>query len=175
MIKKSLILILCVIILLSFTSCAGDTADNTPSNENSSIEETTNDIEENSSIEEVTNNIEEVDAPADSVFNTKNIKRITFYAYYGQGKGSQVPAGKMSEITAWLGTFSIDKEVDDMLPPGTNTYYVEIEYLDGTIVKEGLDVIEVDGISYYVKHATYPDSFMDIISRTSISIFSSFS
>ena len=174
MIKKSLVLILCVIILLSFTSC-GDTTDGTPSNENSSIEETTNDIKEKSSIEAVTNDIEENDVPAESIFNTKDIKRITFYAYYGQGKGSQVPAGKMSEITAWLGTFSLDNEVDDILPPGTNTYHVEIEYLDGTIVKEGLDVIEVDGISYYVKHATYPDSFMDIISKTSISIFPSFS
>ena len=156
LIRKLLILILCVIILLSFAACDKNTTDNSPSNENSSSEEVMNDIEEN-------------DTPGDdSIFNTKNINRITFYAYYGYGKGSDVPAENMSEITTWLGTFTIDKEVDDILPPGTNTYYVEIEYLDGTIVKKGLDVIEVDGISYYVKHAIYPDSFMEIISKTSI-------
>ena len=98
------------------------------------------------------------------IFNIQNIKRITFYAYFGK---SEVPAENISEFTTWLGTFTIDKKAEDELPPGTNTYYVEIEYLDGTTVKEGLDVIEVDGTAYYLKHAKYPDSFFDIISETS--------
>ena len=104
------------------------------------------------------------------IFNTKNIERITFYAYYGGGKGSDVPAENMSEFITWLGTFTIDKDkkVDDILPPGTNTYFIEIEYLDGTIIKQGLDIIAVDGTAYYLKHAKRPDSFKDIISKTSI-------
>ena len=104
------------------------------------------------------------------IFNTKNIERITFYAYYGGGKGSDVPAENMSEFITWLGTFTIDKDkkVDDILPPGTNTYFIEIEYLDGTVVKEGLDVIRVDGILYCVKSAPVPGCFYEIISKTSI-------
>ena len=55
-----------------------------------------------------------------------------------------------------------------MLPPGTNTVYVEIEYLDGTIVKEGLDVITIDGVSYYLKHAPNPACFTEIISKATL-------
>ena len=101
-----------------------------------------------------------------TIFKTDNIKRITFYAYYGQGKGSDVTDENMTEIINWLGTFAIDKKADDLIAPGTNTYCVEIEYLDGTIVKEGLDVIIVDGVSYYVKSAPNPDCFWEIISKT---------
>ncbi len=103
-----------------------------------------------------------------AIFNTNNIKRISFYSYYGQGNGSSVPDENMTEIIEWLGTFSIDKKAEEMLPPGTNTNYVEIEYLDGTVVKEGLDVIEVDGILYYVKSAPTPECFYEIISKTSL-------
>ena len=45
-----------------------------------------------------------------AIFNTNNIKRITFYSYYGQGNGSDVPDKNMTEIIEWLGTFSIDKK-----------------------------------------------------------------
>ena len=116
-----------------------------------------------------TKNIERITFE-EPIFNTKNIERITFYAYYGGGKGSDVPAENMSEFITWLGTFTIDKDkkVDDILPPGTNTYFIEIEYLDGTIIKQGLDIIAVDGTAYYLKHAKRPDSFKDIISKTSI-------
>ena len=105
-----------------------------------------------------------------TVFDTENIARITFYAYYGHGKGSDVPAENMAEITNWLSTFTVDKnkKLEDIVPPGTNTHYVEIEYLDGTVVKQGLDTISVDGVTYYLKHADAPDCFSEIISKTSI-------
>ena len=107
-------------------------------------------------------------SPDGAIFNTKNIDSITFYAYYGAGTGSEVPEENMTEFITWLGTFTIDKKVDGLLDPGTNTYCVEIKYSDGTIIKKGLDVIVVDGTSYYLKHAAYPDSFTNIISKTSI-------
>ena len=110
---------------------------------------------------------ENITSPSSAIFNTDNIKRITFYAYYGQGKGSDVTDENMTEIINWLGTFAIDKKANGLISPGTNTYCVEIEYLDGTIVKEGLDVIIVDGVSYYVKSAPKPDCFWEIISKTS--------
>ena len=76
----------------------------------------------------------------------------------------------MAEITNWLSTFTVDKnkKLEDIVPPGTNTHYVEIEYLDGTVVKQGLDTISVDGVTYYLNHADAPDCFSEIISKTSI-------
>ena len=103
------------------------------------------------------------------IFNTKNIKRITFFTYYGSGKGSDVPAEHLGEITTWLNSFKIDtdREFPDLVPPGTNTIHVEIEYLDGTVVKEGLDTATVDGITYYIKGDTAPKCYEEIISKTS--------
>jgi len=103
-----------------------------------------------------------------SFFNTANITRITFYAYYGAGKGSDVQSENMQEITNWLGTFVIDEKAPEMLPPGTNTIKVEIEYADGTVVNKGLDVATVDGERYYLKHDKEPDCYRDILSKVSL-------
>ena len=92
-----------------------------------------------------------------AVFRTEDIIRITFYAYYGDGTGSDVPTENMSVITAWLGSFTVGEKAPDLLPPGTNTYFVEIEYADGTVVKEGLDVIVIDDTLYLLDNDTYPD------------------
>ena len=98
------------------------------------------------------------------VFRTENISRVTFYGYYGEGEGMDVSADDMAEIVAWLGTFTLGKSVGgEPIAPGTNTYYVEIEYADGAIVKNGLDVIKVYGTSYYLDSDIPPDCFMDII------------
>ena len=99
-----------------------------------------------------------------SVFNTENIKRITFYGYYGGGKGSDVPSWYVEEITQWLGSFTIGEEAAEPIPPGTNTYHIEIEYADGTVVEEGLDVITVDGTAYCVNKDATPDCFWEIVS-----------
>ena len=103
-----------------------------------------------------------------SVFKTEDIVRITFYAYYGGGKGSDVPTEHMTEITNWLGSFTIGEKAPDILPPGTNTYYVEIEYSDGMIIKNGLDIKKIDGIAYYLESNKEPECFMEIISKTSL-------
>lgn len=98
--------------------------------------------------------------PDVTVFNTENIHRITFYYKYGEEKVRDVPADDKTEVINWLKTFTFEKMVDDLMPPGTNTYYVEIEYLDGTIVKEGLDAVVVDGELYYVEHGA--DSYYEL-------------
>ena len=71
-------------------------------------------------------------------------------------------------MIAWLDSFTLDKEVPELLPPGTNTIHVEIEYLDGTIVKRGLDTATVDGITYYIKGDTAPECYEEIVSKTSL-------
>ena len=108
---------------------------------------------------------EPVEGP-NAVFRTEDIIRITFYAYYGDGTGSDVPPENMSVITAWLGSFTVGEKAPDLLPPGTNTYFVEIAYADGTVVKEGLDVIVIDDTLYLLDNDTYPDCFKEIISKS---------
>ena len=190
--KKILSIFLCVIILLCFVACGEksntdkqstegtnqsesnstensitntQSTESTNQNETDSIENTDHNTESTESTNENGTNNQEI-----AIFNTKNIKRITFYAYYGSGKGSDVPAEHLGEITTWLNSFKIDtdREFPDLVPPGTNTINVEIEYLDGTVVKEGLDTATVDGITYYIKGDTAPKSYEEIISKTSL-------
>ena len=139
--KKFLSLLLSIIMLLCFTAC----------NENTS------------------KNYDTLFDEYPSVFVTENITSITFYAYYGEGKGSKVPKEYMTEIVNWLDSFTIDREAtnEDVLD-GTNTYYVEVEYSDGTVIKEGLDIIRIDGTRYLLEKETYPDCFWEIISKTKL-------
>ena len=75
----------------------------------------------------------------------------------------------MDEIINWLNSFTINREAtDDDVLDGTNTYYVEIEYSDGTVIKEGLDVITIDRTRYLLKKEPYPSCFENIISKTSL-------
>ena len=190
--KKILSIFLCVIILSCFVACGEksntdkqstegtnqsesnstessitntQSPESTNQNETDSIKNTDHNTESTESTNENGTNNQEI-----AIFNTKNIKRITFYAYYGSGKGSDVPAEHLGEITTWLNSFKIDtdREFPDLVPPGTNTIHVEIEYLDGTVVKEGLDTATVDGITYYIKGDTAPKSYEEIISKTSL-------
>ena len=102
--------------------------------------------------------------PVEDVFNTRNIVRITFYAYYGGGKGSDVPAENMAEIINWLNSFAVGEKAPDLLPPGTGTWQVEIEYADGTIVKRSLDTITIDGDIYYLHSDPQPEILKRIMS-----------
>ena len=146
--KRILSAFLCGIMLLCLAACGESSNSNTQPNDSAKQSDTSN--------------------QETGIFNTKNIKRITFYAYYGNGKGSDVPAEHLDEIIAWLDSFTLDKEVPELFPPGTNTINVEIEYFDGTIVKRGLDTATVDGITYYIKGDTAPECYEEIISRTSL-------
>ena len=144
--KRILSVFLCGIMLLCLSACGENTHSDTQPNESAKQSDTNNQETE--------------------IFNTKNIKRITFYAYYGNGKGSDVPAKHLDEMIAWLDSFTLDKEVPELLPPGTNTIHVEIEYFDGTIVKRGLDTATVGGITYYKKGDTAPECYEEIVSKT---------
>lgn len=147
--KKLMTVFLCGVMLLCFVACGENNLSNTQPTESTGQNDT--------------------NSKENAIFNTKNIKRITFYAYYGGGKGSNVSSKYMDEIITWLDSFTIDKEVTELIPPpGTNTIKVEIEYLDGTIVKRGLDTTTVDGITYYIKGAPAPECYEEIISKTSL-------
>ena len=191
--KKILSIFLCVIILLCFVACGEksntdkqstegtnqsesnstensitntQSTESTNQNETDSIENTDHNTESTESTNENGTNNQEI-----AIFNTKNIKRITFYAYYGSGKGSDVPAEHLNKIITWLDSFEVDtnKEFPELVPPGTNTIQVEIEYSDGSIIKQGMDTTTVDGVTYYIKGATPPECYDEIISKTSLS------
>ena len=139
--KKLLSLLLSIIMLLCFTACNENTA----------------------------KTYDTLFDEYPSVFVTENITSITFYAYYGNGKGSKVPEEHMDEIINWLDSFTIDREAtDEDVLDGTNTRYVKIEYSDGTIIKEGLDIVIIDGTRYLLEKEPYPSCFENIISRTSL-------
>ena len=159
MFKKSLTIFICVAVLFCLSACNKHN-DNTNSTTSSSEE--TNNVQEN--IGE-----EELETPQPPVFKTENIKRITFYGYYGSGKASEVPSENMAEIINWLGSFTVDKMVTDQLD-GINTHVVEIEYNDGTIIKNGIDTISIDGVQYHIKRDKEPDCYYDIISKSTLTL-----
>lgn len=151
-----------------------ETTSATTSTENTLGNDSSTDSEETSKpIEETSKPIEETSKPMNdgkSVFKTEDAIRITFYKYYGNGKGSDVPAEHFDEIVAWLDSFEVDtdRKFPEIVPPGTNTIYVEIEYSDGSIVKKGMDTTVVNGVRYYIKGNTPPDCYNVILSKASL-------
>ena len=104
-----------------------------------------------------------------AIFDTENIARITVFSFYGHGVGADVPAENMEEIIAWLATFKVgSKMYSETIPDKANTIFVEIEYNDGTVVKKGIEAIEIDGYGYYLEYAMAPDCFNDLLDRTSL-------
>ena len=96
------------------------------------------------------------------VFETENISGISFFTSPAS-EGIEVSGEHLAEITAWLGTFTIDKKVDsDVLPPGSNSISVRIEYADGTVVENGISTITIDETRYFMKSEKAPQCFLDL-------------
>ena len=93
------------------------------------------------------------------IFETDNISKITLFAVPNHTDGIVVPSEYMDEITAWIGTFKVDKETGDILDPGTDTFSFRLEYSDGTIVESGINTTTIDGITYYMKQEATPECF----------------
>ncbi len=152
MFKKFSTVVMCIILLLSFAACDKEKIDQNNSEINQTDHSPTNDFAK------------------EFVFKTKDINRITFYAYYGAGNGSNVPAKYLDEIITWLSSFKIDSDrmVTEVIAPGTNTINVEIEYLDGSVVKQGLDTTVIDGVTYYISGDAPPECYNEIISKINL-------
>ena len=92
-------------------------------------------------------------------FETENISKIAFK--FGPLKEVKVPSEDMEEITEWLETFKIGDRVKrrEELPPGTNSVSVRIEYLDGTIVENGLSTIKLGKKEYHLMYADAPKAY----------------
>ena len=103
-----------------------------------------------------------------TVFEAENIARVTVFSYYGQGTGCDVPDENMEEVTAWLATFKIGSRMyTDTIPSDANTIFLEIEYTDGTVIKEGIEVRVIDGYGYYLEYDTPPECIYELIYQTS--------
>ena len=93
------------------------------------------------------------------VFETENIQSITLFCVPNHTDGIEVPGEYMEEMTAWIGTFTLDKEAGERLDPGTNTISFRLEYSDGTIVESGVNTTTIDGVTYYMKQERAPEFF----------------
>jgi len=102
------------------------------------------------------------------LFKTDDVKRVLFYNDTTLEE-VEVPQEYIDEIITWLKSFTIDKEVEaDHLEPGSDAYCVQIEYEDGTIVKNGLWIYEMDGKQYYTKGADTPECWQDIFESQTV-------
>lgn len=100
------------------------------------------------------------------VFDTDHVTKITFYAYSGSGIGSDVPPENMAEILQWLDSFRVGRKAPALPPPGTDTICVEIAYSDGTVIRQGLDTVEIGWFLYYTNIPEPPACFQEILSKT---------
>lgn len=94
------------------------------------------------------------------VFVTENISKIVFG--FGPAEKREVTDEDMEEIMEWLETFRVGDRVKrrDEQPAGTNSVYVRIEYLDGTIVENGLSTIKLAKKEYYLIYADAPEAYL---------------
>ena len=100
------------------------------------------------------------------VFETENISKITFYAEPNHPDGIEVPDEYAAEIADWLGTFVIGEKVKgNALRPGSNSISVQIEYSDGTIVKNGLSTFRIGKETYYMKFGQAPEYYLNMINQ----------
>lgn len=77
-----------------------------------------------------------------------------------------MPSEYLEEIATWLGSFRIDEKVKDkVLAPGSNSISIEIEYADGTVLKNGLTTTKVEGVDYYMKHEDAPQCYFEILEQ----------
>lgn len=100
------------------------------------------------------------------VFETENISSITFFGAPNFNEGVEVPEEYIAQITAWLGTFTLDEKADaDILAPGSNSISVRIVYADGSIVENGLTTFNVDGTTYYMKSDNAPECYFAVFAE----------
>lgn len=100
------------------------------------------------------------------VFETENVSSITFFAAPNSNEGVEVPEEYIAQITAWLGTFTLDEKADsDILAPGSNSISVCIVYADGSVVKNGLTTFDVDGTTYYMKSEAAPACYFEVFAQ----------
>lgn len=97
------------------------------------------------------------------VFQTEGISGITFLNW--NSKEIEAPQEDLSEITAWLGTFTVGTRAADYLTPGSNSIAVRITYEDATIIENGLSTVEIDGVTYYMDFAPAPQCYLDLVSE----------
>ena len=96
------------------------------------------------------------------VFETKNITHVTFYGSAPNSTETEVPSEYLAKIIEWLGTFVVGEKADDVLPPGTDSMFVRIEYSDGTIIENSMSTTTVDGTTYLINYDREPECYFEL-------------
>jgi len=102
------------------------------------------------------------------IFETDNITRVTFINSAPKGKETEVPDEYLDEIIEWLGTFKAGKKAGDVLPPGSDSISVRIEYSDGTIVENGLSTVVIKDTTYIINYDKEPACYFDLFTNKPI-------
>ena len=97
------------------------------------------------------------------VVNTANVSRILCCGLPDAADGIELPSEDMPEMIAWLESFTVGSPVSSKgLPPGSNSYWIIIEYRDGQSTAVGIDAVEYDGKLYFVEREPVPDCFFEV-------------
>ena len=104
------------------------------------------------------------------VFETENIAHVTFYGSSPNSAETEVPSEYLAEITEWLGTFVAGKKADDVLPPGTDSLFVRIEYADGSIIENSMSTTIVDGTTYIINYDKEPQCYFELFNASVASV-----
>jgi len=101
--------------------------------------------------------------PTRPVMETEGVCRITFFDAYGPRTEKAVPEEHLEEICDWLGTFTIGEEAEEkVLPPGSNSICVRLQYADGSVAEHGLSTINVGEKVYFLKHGGTPECWFEV-------------
>ena len=97
------------------------------------------------------------------VVDTQNVSRILCCGLPDAVDGIELPQEDMAEIIAWLDGFEVGSRIDDRgLPPGSNSYWVILEYGNGRSVSVMPDSVEYDGETYHIEREPLPDCFHEV-------------
>ncbi len=96
------------------------------------------------------------------VFETEGIAEVKV-CWYRVQDGMPIPAERLADMVAYLRELRIGEPMPRPIPPGTNTFTLEILYEDGHTLSHGTDTHTVSGIIYRIEGPGFPDWLLELI------------
>ena len=100
-----------------------------------------------------------------SAFETENITGVTFYGSAPTNTETEVLREHLAEITEWLGAFVVAKKADDVLPPGSHSLFIKIEYSDGSTNENSMSTTIIDGTTYLINYDKEPECYFELFAE----------
>ena len=95
------------------------------------------------------------------------ITAITFHSIINNTGDCPVPDADLEEIVSWLYAFQVGNRVGKgkTMVPGTGSVEVTLTYADGTSERRSMDIVHLDGVTYYVECPNAPESYLALTDR----------